>query len=584
MMDIFGQEPALASDSEWLLQSGQASVESLAEILVCEHYRFVYQFAWMLAGEGRAARDCASQALAHAIRQAFRYPAGTSLRAWLAGFVLQDCGPLKKQALLVPPGGPPEDRLEQVFWQAVDSSKPAGRLAFVLSAFFEIPNAEVARICRQEYSDLEQSLDLIYAHLQTELQPILPDASPQQIDGWLKEFSDRRWPLPEISEPELGRLGRKVAALVLKQMSTQKRWSALLAMLGMGLALVAIIISAQSVETLLPPAATPSSALSVSIIPWSPKVYYMVQPGDSLESIARKTGVTPAELSSMNAISSTLDLYGGQQLSISVPAISELPAGLPGQTMTPTLGPPTLGPLTPDASQSQIREMLATSGRFWSSLWMDVQEAAGIHDPSSTDGMQYIRRQLWIQQPDRSYEVSNYLWGPAQMDYYRAIVLKGQGYYTFGSNSHFYWDEDWRIPSGNLLYNPYLDEMVRPGASSLVAAGRRYQVLGQSEIAGRITLMVDTWLTGDGFQRRIWIDAQTGVILRYQLRFPEQKGQKDFIVTAIAYNIPIPPALFDPRQPKAGGFAMDYSGWAPEPSLPRATDTPAFSQTPAAAP
>ncbi len=444
-----------------------------------------------------------------------------------------------------------------------------------MSAFFEIPIAEVAKICHQDIPGLERSRRLIYARILAELQTVIPDVNSQQIDGYLKQFSDRHWPLPDDSEAELQRIGQKVASLVLKQMSSQKRWSAILAILGMGLAMIAIIISVQSVDTVLPPVPTPTTAFSVSSIPWSPKVYYMVQPGDSLESIASKTGVTPAELSSMNAISSTLDLYGGQQLSISVPGIRELFVELPREAVTSTLQP-----LTPDAGPSEIRKMLATSSRFWSSLWMDVQEAAGILDPSMTDGMAYIRRQLWIQQPDRSYEITNYLWGPAQMDYYRAIVLKGQGYYSFGSNSHFYWDADWRIPSGGLLYNPYLEEMVQPGASSLAAANRRYQVLGQSQIAGRKTLMVDTRLAGDELQRRLWIDVQTGLILRYQIGFPDQRGQKDFIVTAIAFNIPIPPALFDPRQPKAGGFAMDYSGWAPAPDLYKPTDTPAFSPPP----
>jgi hypothetical protein len=122
--------------------------------------------------------------------------------------------------------------------------------------------------------------------------------------------------------------------------------------------------------------------------------------------------------------------------------------------------------------------------------------------------------------------------------------------------------------------------MVLPGGSSLAALDRRFRVFGQSEIAGRKVLIVDTWRAGDEFQRQLWIDTQTGVILRYQVKFPDLEGQKDFIVTALAFNIPIPPAIFDPRQPKSGGFAMDYSGWAPTPDVSRATDTPAFSVTP----
>ncbi len=308
--------------------------------------------------------------------------------------------------------------------------------------------------------------------------------------------------------------------------------------------MIIIIITVQSVDTILPPAPSLTASLPVAIIPWSPKVYYQVQPGDSLESIARKIGMTPSELSSMNGISSTLDLYEGQELSISVPGIKEVAANRPKASLTPTIQP-----LTMEASPSEIRKMMVRGSQFWRTLWMDTQEAAGSLEPAVSSVMEYIRRQVWIQQPDHSYEITNYLLGPDQMDYYRAIVIKGQGYYTFGSNSDFYWDADWHIPPGDMLYNPYLDEMVLPGQSELAAADRQYQVLGQSEIAGRKVLIVDTWRAGDEFQRRIWIDVQTRVILRYQVKFPDQNGQKDFIVTAIAFNISIPPRSSIPANP-----------------------------------
>jgi LysM repeat protein len=458
---------------------------------------------------------------------------------------------------------------------------PDERLAFILKAVFEFPIAEVAKICHQDSSDLEQNFTLIYRRIQTELQPAIPDVPSRQIDELLKEYANRRWPVPEASEQDLQRTAQAVAELVSKQNSARQRRSVLLEIAGIGLALIAIFITVQFSETILPSASAPSPAagLPAPSLPWSPKVYYQVQPGDSLESIARKTGVTLAELSSMNAISSTLDLYEGQELAISVPGIREVSAGLPLADLTPTVQP-----LTLESGPAEIRKRLTASSRYWTSLWMDTQEASGSLEPSMTNGTEYLRRQIWIQQPDRSYEITNYLRGSDAMDYYRAIVFKGQGYYAFGSNSPFFWDGDWRIPPGELLYNPYLQEMVFPGQSSLVAVDRRYQVVRQSEVAGRKVLLVDTWRPGDEFQRRIWVDVQTGLILRYQVEFPDYKGQKDFIVTALAYNIPIPPALFDPRQPKSGGFAMDYSGWAPAPDLLRATDTPAFSLAPSPTP
>jgi LysM repeat protein len=358
-------------------------------------------------------------------------------------------------------------------------------------------------------------------------------------------------------------------------MTAQKRRSVLLVIIDIGLALIFFIITMQSADTIIPPEPSASSNIPIATFPWSPKVFYQVQPGDSLESIAKKVGMTSTELSRMNGISSTLDLYAGQELSISVPKINELYADIPNAFMTPTMEP-----IATDASPSEIRGLMLKSGQFWRTLWMDTQEASSTLEYPETNDTAYIRRQVWIQQPNLSYEITNYLWVSNQMDFYRAIILNGQGYYAFGSNSYFYWDTDWRLPAGDILYNPFLDDMVFPGKSDLVVPDRQYSVIGQSEVSGRKALIADTWRDGDKFQRRIWVDVQTGVILRYQIKFPDLNGKKDFIVTKIAFNVPIPPALFDPRQPRSGGFAIDYSGWAPTPDSSRATDTPAISGTP----
>ncbi len=159
-MDIFGQEPTLASDSEWLLQSGDASVESLAEVLTNEHFQFIYHFALMLTGEPPTARGCALQALAEAISKASHYSAAISLRAWLAGFCLQACIRSKKLLLFDIKDEQPGDRLDHLFWLGVHGLSQAERLTFILHSYFEFPIHEAAKICHQENSVLERSLNL----------------------------------------------------------------------------------------------------------------------------------------------------------------------------------------------------------------------------------------------------------------------------------------------------------------------------------------------------------------------------------------------------------------------------------------
>ena len=275
-MDFFDQEPALASEAEWLLQSGDASVESLAEVLTNEYYPFVFQLALLLKGEYRAARECASKALAHAIRQATHYSAQISVRAWLAGFCIRACKPTKKG------GEHSGDELEHQFWQAINSLSKSERITFILNAFFELPVAEIAAINHQENLILEQSLRSIYIRIQAELQPAMAGVKPEQIDQYLKESSNRLWPLPEICEQDLHSTSQQVTWLVLRQLREQKRRSIVLAIVDIGLALIIFIIAMQTTDRVLPTEPVLPTTAPAAIIPWSPRVFYQVQPGDSL--------------------------------------------------------------------------------------------------------------------------------------------------------------------------------------------------------------------------------------------------------------------------------------------------------------
>jgi hypothetical protein len=102
--------------------------------------------------------------------------------------------------------------------------------------------------------------------------------------------------------------------------------------------------------------------------------------------------------------------------------------------------------------------------------------------------------------------------------------------------------------------------------------GRPFSDSGEETTAGRQALIVE-WVSPAGAQEhRLWVDEQTGVVLRQQgvdqiisNRF-QIYDNYEIIIRKIAFDVNLPGALFDPRQEWHGGFALDYNGWYDDPA------------------
>lgn len=240
----------------------------------------------------------------------------------------------------------------------------------------------------------------------------------------------------------------------------------------------------------------------------------------------------------------------------------------PAMTATPTPIPPP--ELTGDV---QIQQLMLTSHTRWSRL-IARGTVTLFPAPGVTADAQIDTFQIWIELPAKAKVVS----GPPEQ----------APTHTFASNGTFgRWDGEpaqplpagldepfnppavlsdtvYPHPLGGLLGTP-ASELIFP--AGLAQRGGEYRVTGQENLLGRDTYIVEWGREPGELIDRIWVDTQTGVILRQQNYGKDSRE-------APASEIRMLFIQFDPEIP-AENFNLDSvdltSLAGPEPTLDPAT-------------
>ena len=117
-----------------------------------------------------------------------------------------------------------------------------------------------------------------------------------------------------------------------------------------------------------------------------------------------------------------------------------------------------------------------------------------------------------------------------------------------------------------LRFTPLALEMITAGNSEIFNQPGQMQILGEDTVAGRQTVVVDWSTNGRGVwpdQYRIWVDSQTGMVLRYQF-FANPISDAllgEVIIVHLDLNVNFPePDLFSPWRLPDRVFVSDYRG------------------------
>jgi hypothetical protein len=266
-------------------------------------------------------------------------------------------------------------------------------------------------------------------------------------------------------------------------------------------------------------------------------VFYAARPGDTLLDISSRLDVPIETLTDYNGLAPGALLEAGQPIVVA----TRPPPTATSQNPTP----PVLAPgvrLSEDATPEQIMARMLESEQMWITLWVDAQ----IRDfgPRGYVGPPAVRReQIWINQPFQSLVVTgpmgeepDQIWLATDGRVYDVEMDTGKPiFYDFHGN---------RLP----VYSDLID-MLFPDTFAERQADIRS--VGMEEVAGRETLVLDWVPIGEGTASRVWLDTQTGVILRMQLmdEQPTRWTTRVLEVTDIEYNASLPPEVFDRRAP-----------------------------------
>lgn len=229
---------------------------------------------------------------------------------------------------------------------------------------------------------------------------------------------------------------------------------------------------------------------------------------------------------------------------------------------TPASPEPSTGIQVPPAADDPRLLMLFSHAR-WQSLWADVIVTNYLGDEAHTV-IDQIRTQIWLQQPASGRVLS----GPANGTPERMWVSDGLamqedggeilnvGPVTLGDFSPpFAVDSVTPHPYGGMMGTMTADFILPTG---LGQRSGEYRLVGRESWAGRDTLVTEYYrYPNDPVLERLWVDADTGVILRYA-SFGKPGGGPlsiELQVQAIQYDLPISPEFFVFNQPLPAAFA-----------------------------
>ncbi len=237
-----------------------------------------------------------------------------------------------------------------------------------------------------------------------------------------------------------------------------------------------------------------------------------------------------------------------------------------------TLAAPQASALSLESDSETIRRKLLYSTAEWHTLWADAvlnTFTGGQAEPATTQ-----RVQLWISQPDARFRL---VWSsnPPQVD--GAAVSDGETVRRLEVESG-------QI-SGNTLSAQVRQAFIPPAVSTVIvehplqayissplAAQLLSTTFGQRSgkftaqsmdvVAERNTLVVDWNNAQNDRVDRLWVDAVTGVVLRWQ-NFGKNGGvavASDYAVTAVQFDAEFPSELFDQQLLTTPFFAGTWQG------------------------
>lgn len=209
--------------------------------------------------------------------------------------------------------------------------------------------------------------------------------------------------------------------------------------------------------------------------------------------------------------------------------------------------PPT--PLTLDSDSETIRQRMLQSTSLWQSLWADALVT------TESKGEKHVEReQVWVNLPDQSRWLSG-------LEGTQPSLLQ----ITSGADMVLITAEGDRFESTTTRPQiADLETLIFPG--DFARGAGTFKVVREETAAARPALVVEWHNPEDRVEHRLWLDTETGIILRWQNLFPEppdgsgKSEPSEIQIVKITYNPSFSDELFSLNQALDLEFTEGLSG------------------------
>jgi DNA-directed RNA polymerase specialized sigma24 family protein len=441
--------------------------------LLSEHYASVYRLAFSSLDNAPAAHQAARRAIAEAHLEAGRHPGHHPERLPYELVIknlkqvkpTQTSGPGLETGVTETLKGQVADPAIARFNQAVDRLGTMEHHLLVLVYVLGWAPAKAADLLGVSESAARAQLALFHSRLCPLLDQAPDSAIPgvgalPALPGELAGAADQRlaavlqacWPAPELSQEELEVLALQVAELAASLRQQQEK-----------------SVPYRRLTAVLGAAAVLLLCLTGGLAVW----LYNVQ------GAALPLRATPSATA-----------YGA---STPFPQVTKM------------------APLTRRSSDEAIRQRWAESAGLWHSLSADLQTWR--YGPLSYSGLpRAYRQQAWVLQPDQSIALTGLLGSEPGETYLGAqdrIFIRSAAQDETSSQA-------WDGQLTSLLPASPLRQMIFPASSPWASLPGSFRGLRTEQQAGREAVVYDWTNAAGGREARLWLDAQTGIILRSQ--------------------------------------------------------------------
>jgi DNA-directed RNA polymerase specialized sigma24 family protein len=609
--------PELTSDLEWMLQSGQATHEMLADALVQEFYPDAYRIAMVFLDDPHAARVVLLEAYSNALLSVYRYRSQTGARAWFFRIFIKSLRSEIPRLSSQRPKDPPTTidpeshqsdqsplfKTEKSILAVFEVLAFSQRLALFFKVVLDWPVEEIALAMSSDTTNVDRWLFQVHQRIsEYALSRTATDLQSEDLEarGELLERSiKKRWPVEALDSDERAKIVSQVLSRTSQRDSLQKRAISLKEIVFTALAILIVVGAIWGANRMLPesesaqtptesnqrppaaafrrrfssqPTPTPSPHLRTPFpTPTSRGMFYELKPGERLSSVAARLGISVKALRDFNRLPADARLIAGDRIVLPPLSLQNLP------TPTPVTPVPEIQPTAAPSSNQDIISALSRRNFAWQTLWLDA-EVLDYGPPGFVGPPDISRNQLWLSQA----QFLDLVGSPNGIP--DVVFLRDQdSLYAAQPSIGQIWFSKMQSPSSIVLLENRLSGLFDALFFRPQDIKANLRITGSDVIAGRDAWRVDQTDTAGNLLTRFWLDTRTGFILRSQT-FGGQDHQtllSEVRVDKVFFDVNFPnQSMFDPNLPWRGGYASDYNGGPETEDAPSPSPEPAQGHAP----